>query len=67
QVPTLKGKVALKIPPETQNGRTFRLTGQGLPHLGNSSRGDLLAKVNVVLPTKLSAEEKKLFAQFGQR
>ena len=66
QVPTLKGKLARKIPPETQNGRIFRLSGQGMPHLGNSSRGDLLAKVNVVLPTKLSAVEKKLFEQFRQ-
>ena len=54
KVPTLKGKLALKIPPETQNGRSFRLTGQGMPHLGDSTRGDLLAKVNVVLPTNLS-------------
>ncbi len=66
QVPTLKAKLALKIPPETQSGRTFRLNGQGMPHLGNSSRGDLLAKVNVGLPTKLSAEEKKLFEQLGR-
>ena len=66
QVPTLKGKLALKIPPETENGRTFRLVGQGMPHLGNSSRGDLLAKVQVVLPTKLSAKEKELFKQLGE-
>ena len=66
QVPTLKGKLALKIPPETQNGRIFRLSGQGMPHLSNSSRGDLLAKVSVVLPARLSAEEKKLFEQFRQ-
>jgi len=66
QVSTLKGKLALKIPPETQNGRTFRLSGQGMPHLGNSSRGDLLAKVSVVIPAKLSAEEKKLFEQLRQ-
>ena len=66
QVPTLKGKLALKVPPETQNGRAFRLGGQGMPHLGNSSRGDLVAKVKVVLPTKLSAEEKKLFEQLSQ-
>ena len=66
QVPTLKGKLALKIPPETQNGRAFRLAGQGMPHLGNSSHGDLLAKVSVVLPTKLSEEEKKLFERLGQ-
>jgi len=66
QVPTLKGKVALRIPAETQNGRTFRLAGQGMPHLGNSSRGDLLAKVRVVLPTKLSAREKELFERLGE-
>ena len=66
QVPTLKGKVALKIPPETQNGRTFRLAGQGMPHLGNSSRGDLMARVRVVLPDKLSAREKELFKQLGE-
>ena len=65
QVPTLKGKLALKILPETENGRTFRLAGQGMPHLGNLSRGDLLAKVKVVLPTKLSAKEKELFRQLG--
>jgi len=66
QVPTLKGKVALKIPAETQNGRTFRLAGQGMPHLDNSSRGDLMARVRVVLPTRLSAEEKELFKQLGE-
>ena len=66
QVPSLKGKLALKIPPETQNGRAFRLAGQGMPHLSNSSRGDLLARVKVVLPTGLSAEEKKLFEQLDQ-
>ncbi len=65
-VPSLKGKLALKIPPETQNGRTFRLTDQGMPHLGDSIHGDLLAKVSIVLPTKLSAEERKLFEQLSQ-
>ncbi len=63
QVPTLKGKVALKIPHETQNGRVFRLSGQGMPHLGNSTRGALFAKVKVVLPTKLSERERELFKQ----
>ena len=66
EVPTPKGKLALKIPSETQNGRAFRLAGQGMPHLGNSSRGDLTARVKVVLPTKLTAEEKKLFEQLKQ-
>jgi len=66
EVPTPKGKLALRVPPETQNGRTFRLAGQGMPHLGNSLRGDLLAKVKVLLPTNLSAEEKKLFERLSQ-
>jgi len=66
EVPTPKGKLALKIPPETQNGRAFRLTGQGMPHLGKSSRGDLLARVKVVLPAKLSSQEKELFKQLRQ-
>ena len=66
QVPTLKGKLALKIPPETQNGRVFRLTGQGMPNLGKSTKGDLLAKVNAILPTKLSDKEKELFRQLSE-
>jgi DnaJ-class molecular chaperone len=65
QVPSPKGKLALKIPAETQNGRVFRLSGQGMPHLGKSGRGDLLAKINVVLPAKLSDKEKELFKRLS--
>jgi len=63
EVPTLKGKVALKIPPETQNGRVFRLAGQGMPRMGDTRKGDLFAKVKVALPTKLTEREKELFQQ----
>jgi len=66
QVPTPKGGLALKIPPETQNGTTFRLGGQGMPHLGDSRRGDILAKTKVVLPANLSGEEKRLFEQLAK-
>jgi molecular chaperone DnaJ len=67
QVPTLKGvKLALKIPAETQNEKVFRLTGQGMPVLGSSSRGDLLVTLKVVLPKSLSAEEKALFARLRE-
>ena len=66
KIATLKGKLELKIPPETQNGKVFRLAGQGMPHLGKSSRGDLKARVNVVLPTKLSPQEKELFQKLSQ-
>ena len=65
-IPTPKGKLALKIPPETQNGKTFRLAGQGMPHLGKSSRGSLIARVSVVLPTNLSPKEKELFEKLNQ-
>jgi len=64
EVPTLEGKkLALKIPPETQNGKVFRLAGQGMPRLGNNTKGDLYARVNVVLPARLSPKEKELFQQ----
>ncbi len=66
QVPTPKGKLALKIPAETQNGRVFRLSGQGMPHLGKSTRGDLIVRVSVVLPTKLTDKEKELFRQLSE-
>ncbi|MGD0115096.1 MAG: J domain-containing protein [Dehalococcoidia bacterium] len=63
-VQTLKGEVALTIPKLTQNGKTFRLRGLGMPHHnGNSKRGDLYAKAKVVLPQKLSAKEEKLFEE----
>ena len=62
-VPTLKGNVALKLPPETQNGKVFRLAGQGMPHLNDSSRGDMFAKVRVMLPAKLTPQERQLFEQ----
>lgn len=61
---TIKGtKLSLKIPPETQNGRVFKLTGQGMPKLGTSTFGDLLAKVNVILPAGLTSREKELFEE----
>ncbi|HEX7474786.1 MAG TPA: DnaJ C-terminal domain-containing protein [Dehalococcoidales bacterium] len=67
KVPTLKGtKLALKIPSETQNERVFKLTGQGMPHLGGTSRGALLVKVKVVLPEALNAEEKALFEKLRE-
>jgi molecular chaperone DnaJ len=60
-LPTLNGNLSLKIPPETQNGKVFRLAGKGMPKLGNSDYGNMFAKVKVVLPTNLTEEERKLF------
>jgi len=61
RLPALDGNISLKIPPETQNGRVFRLAGKGMPQLGNNKYGNMYAKVKVVLPTNLTEEEKKLF------
>lgn len=64
QVPTLKGsKLALKIPPETQNGKIFRLNKQGMPRLNDPVRGDMLARVSVTLPINLNEKERNLFEQ----
>ncbi len=65
-VPTISGRVRMKIPPETQNGKTFRLRGKGLPPLGNKKGGDEIVKVKIVIPTNLSEEEKKLFKELAK-
>jgi DnaJ-class molecular chaperone len=67
QVPTPKGsKLALKIPAETQNGRVFRLRGQGMPKLGGKDeRGDLFAEVQVQLPEKLTDRQRALFEELA--
>lgn len=65
-VPTLKGKIKLKIPPETQAGRIFRLKGQGMPSLKNpEQRGDLYTKVVITLPENLTDEEIELFEELA--
>jgi curved DNA-binding protein len=67
QVPTPKGgRLALKIPPETQNGRVFRLRGQGMPKLGGAERGDMLAEVQVQLPQALTPRQRELFAELAR-
>ena len=65
-VPSLKGKLALKIPAETQNGKVFRLARQGMPRMGDTTKGDLFAKVKVVLPEKLTGRERELFQQLKE-
>ena len=67
QVPTPKGtRLALRVPPETQNGKQFRLGGQAMPHLGQSGAGDLYARVKAILPTGLSPKEKELFQELAK-
>ena len=61
EVPTLNGPVTLKVPAGTPSGKTFRVKGKGAPRRGG--RGDLLAKVQVDVPGKVSREEKELLRQ----
>jgi curved DNA-binding protein len=66
-VPTPKGtSLMLKIPPESQNGKTFRLANKGMPKLNEPNAfGDLYARIKVVLPEKLSKKEQELFQQLA--
>ena len=68
QVPTPKGtRLALRVPPETQNDRVFRLAAQGMPRLQGGGRGDLYATVRAVLPTALSERERELFQELARQ
>ncbi len=64
EVPTLFGKVKMKISPGTQGGRVFRLRNQGIPSLRSYGKGDQLVKILVETPTNLSKEERRLLEQF---
>lgn len=63
RVPTLKGSVSMKIPPESSSGKTFRLPGYGIPHLKGGGAGDQYVKIKVVLPSGVTAREKALFEE----
>ena len=63
-VGTLKGRVLLKVPAGTQNGKAFRLKGQGMPRFKGDGTGDLFVKIRVVLPTNLSDEAAAAAKQF---
>jgi len=63
EVPTLRGKVTMKIPPETASGQTFRLPGYGAPQVRGSGRGDQFVRVKVVVPRGLSDAERTAFEE----
>jgi curved DNA-binding protein len=66
EVPTLTGRVALRIPPETEDGRVFRLRGQGMPLPNNpTERGNLLVETHVEIPRGLSEHEKDLVRELA--
>ena len=66
QVPTLDGKVKLKVSPETQTGRMFRLRGKGVKSVRSGAIGDLLCKVVVETPVNLSSKQKELLKELDE-
>jgi len=65
EVPTLEGRVKLKIPAETQSGKLFRLRGKGVRSVRSGRVGDLLCKIVVETPVNLTREQKDLLKQFS--
>ena len=66
EVPKLKGKTILKIPAGTQGGTTFRLRGEGMPTLRGGSPGDLLVRVDIDVPKKLTDEQKAALKAYAE-
>ena len=66
EVPTLDGQVVLKIPPETQSGKVFRLRGKGVRSVRSNGLGDLFCNVQVETPVKMTEEQKELLARFDE-
>ena len=66
EVPTLNGKVKMKIPAGTQPNRIFRLRDKGIPDVHGRGRGDELVRINVKIPTHLTTQERKLIEEFAR-
>ncbi|MEA3319944.1 MAG: molecular chaperone DnaJ [Bacillota bacterium] len=66
EVPTLHGKVKLKVPAGTQTGTNFRLKGKGIANVRGYGQGDQHIKIRVVTPTKLSEKQKQLIREFAE-
>jgi molecular chaperone DnaJ len=66
EIPTLKGAVKYTVPEGTQNGTEFRLRGKGVPQVRSSFTGDLIVRVRVEVPTRLTEKQKELLRQFDE-
>ena len=66
EVPTLEGKVKMRVPSGTQSGKVFRLKGKGIAHLHGGGRGDQHVRVVVETPTDLSSQQRELLEQFAE-
>ena len=66
EVPSLEGRITMKIPPGTQADKIFRLKGKGIPDLHSRDFGDELVRVNIEIPAKLSAQQRQLMEEFAR-
>ena len=66
EIPTLEGKITLKVPAGTQTGKIFKLSGKGIVSLQGYSRGDQLVVLKVEVPTKLKARQRELLEEFAK-
>lgn len=66
EIPTLNGRVKLHIPPETQTGKVFKITGKGVRTVRGHTQGDLLCKVLIETPVDLNRKQKELLREFAQ-
>jgi molecular chaperone DnaJ len=66
EVPSLNKKVVLKIPTGTQTGRVFRMKGLGMPNMYGHGRGDLLIRVKIETPKKMTKQQEKLLREFAE-
>ena len=65
-VPTLDGRVKMKVPAGTQTGKVFRLRGRGIPHLRGAGRGDQHVRVVIETPTDLTRQQKEMLEKFAE-
>ncbi|HNQ67910.1 MAG TPA: molecular chaperone DnaJ [Bacteroidales bacterium] len=66
EIPTLQGKVKIKIDAGSQSGKILRLRGKGLPDLNGYSKGDLMVRINIFIPSSLSKEDKALLQKMQE-
>jgi molecular chaperone DnaJ len=66
EVPTLDGRASIEIPSGVQTGKILRIRGKGLPPLNGGNPGDLLFRVIVYVPTKISAREREIYSELAE-
>jgi molecular chaperone DnaJ len=66
EIPTITGRASLKIEPGTQHGKFLKMRGKGIQHLNQHGSGDQLVRINIHVPSKVSAKEKDLLKELSK-